>query len=207
MSGGLNMKKRILLIFLVCILVAIDVLLSYHKIEEDNVYDAEKDTYEIIVGDLNQRIVKQKILFHSKSIEGIKVKTATFDRVPVGTMKVKIIQEENVLAEKTVKGEEIKNNASTNINFDKKVAISSDEYSIVFDLTQLSNETPITFYAKRIDDNELLFTDEGLNVDNILDLQYYTHEFSFKRFIYIFVSTNLLLSYAILIIRLIKKNR
>ena len=41
MSGGLNMKKRILLIFLVCILVAIDVLLSYHKIEEDNVYDAE----------------------------------------------------------------------------------------------------------------------------------------------------------------------
>lgn len=200
------MEKKTWCLFLICIVIAIDILLSYHKVE-DSVYNTEIGEDEIITVDLNQRIVKQEVSFHSKNIEGLKVKTATFDRIPMGKMKVQILQEDQVLAEKDIGGKDVINNSFTNIKFDKKLDINSRGYSIVFDLRQISNATPITFYAKKSNENNLLSKEQGIIDNCMLNLQYYTHEFSIKRFIYILISTSLLLSYAILIIRVVRESK
>lgn len=200
------MKKKIMFISIIFIAAIAGLRLSYQRIENDFIMNASQREKTVITEDLNGKIVKQNLNIGSHSIEGIRVKTATFDRIPVGSIKVQLVADDSVLAEKEVKGDLIFNNKFIDIRFNEKVKLDSGEFTIVFDLQGLHNTTPITFYINKIEDGPILLSNDNVISNSTLELQYYTHEFSVKRLLYIFISVSCLVIYTGFVLRLIKKS-
>lgn len=200
------MKRKIIFVMFVFITIIAGLLLSYQSIENDFILDAAQREKMVITEDLNGKIVRQNLEIETHSIEGIKVKTATFDRIPVGSIKVQLLSHDNVIAEKDIKGDLIYNNRFINIEFNEKVKVDPGEFTIVFDLQGLHNTTPITFYVNKVENGPLLLNNENVISNSTLELHYYTHEFSMKRLFYIFISVSCLIIYTVFVLRLIKKS-
>lgn len=198
------MKRRIKYLAIVIFIVILAVLLSFQKISFKIYPEKENLEESIITEDLNHHIVKQTFSINSGYIDGIKVKTATFDKSLEGTLRVTLIKDNTPIASKEINAADIKNNDETDITFNESTKITPGEYTVVFDTTSLEDETPMTFYVRKGIDNNLLTNSNGVIEKSILEMQYYYNGFSTKRFVYLLASSLCLFLYVNFVAKLLR---